>query len=157
MRLTMSSTEPELRSAGPLRVAGFNTRTSNPEEMAGAGRIGEVWQTLMRRSSELKKDESYGVYYDYESDHMGPYSLHVGHVLDEGETPPEGWEVIEVQAEEFLVFPVPEGQMPLVLIATWQQIWGFFDEDCAYERTFRRDFERHGDAMEVYVSVRRRS
>ena len=150
--------EPELRTAGPLRVAGFVTRTSNPDELSGAGRIGALWQTFHQRAGEFPESPCpIAVYHDYESDHLGPYSLLVGCPAPEGASAPEGAEVIEVPRAEYMVFLVPEGEMPFTLIATWQRIWDYFEEDGPYRRTFTRDFEQYGDTIEVHVAVAARS
>ncbi len=63
-------TEPELRTAGPLHVAGFVTRASHEDPSS----IGGLWQTFSARAGEADIAAApLGVYHDYESDYRGAY------------------------------------------------------------------------------------
>jgi len=144
----------ELRSSGPLRVAGFRARTSNGAEMSGTGKIGGLWQQFQERSGESGFEAApVAVYHDYESDHNGEYSLLVGVPLPESSAPPAGWQVVDVPARDYLVFPVQSGPMPEVLIATWMAVWSHFEKASEFERAYTTDLERHGATTEIHIAV----
>ncbi|MCR4536438.1 GyrI-like domain-containing protein [Shewanella xiamenensis] len=62
-------------------MLGLSTRTNNSTEMAGeGGKIAALWQTFFESSqlTAMLDSPMYGVYYDYESDMTGDYSVLVG-------------------------------------------------------------------------------
>jgi predicted transcriptional regulator YdeE len=135
-------------------VAGFVTRTTNAEEMAGAGRIGAVWQEFSGRSSEHSAFcAPVGLYHDYESDHTGAYSLLVGNPLEREAAPPPGWTVVEVPRAEYLVFRA-DGDPPASIVSAWQLIWAFFEESAPYVRAYTFDFERFdATGADIHIAV----
>lgn len=146
---------PETFDSPAFTVAGFCARTSNADEMAGKGRIGELWKTFGERAGEGPENaQPVSVYHDYESDHMGPYNLLVGCRVANAAAAPDGWQTLEVPPAKYLVFPVPPGPMPDVLVASWMQIWNFFSDDAvSWKRTFTHDFEEHGETTKIYIAV----
>ena len=134
-----------------MRVAGLGTRASNDDPQP----IGELWQTFGARAGELGvQGAPHAVYHRYEGNHRAPYSLLVGLPVEDGAELPAGWEAVEIPRGEYLVFDVPEGPMPDVLIATWQAIWSHFEGPGPHQRRYEVDFEVHGPGARVYVGVR---
>ena len=148
------SNEPEIRQVTSFRVNGFSVRTSNLEEIAGAGRIASLWMKFMAESHQCGEGPPVAVYDSYEGDHLAPYTLTVGCVGgSDSAAPPEGTST-EVVAADYLVYPLSEGEMPQALIETWQRIWGDFErEDFPWKRTFVCDFEQHGEKTEIFIGV----
>ncbi len=145
---------PVLRHVQKFRVTGFSVRTSNPEEMAGAGRIADLWRQYEDRSHECGDGAPVAVYDSYESDHMGPYTLTVGCSAASDGKAPTGGATADVPAGSYLVYSVGSGEMPAALMAAWQQVWGDFTSgDFPYVRTFVCDFEQHGEKTEVFIGV----
>jgi len=138
------STEPIPQEIDGFRVTGFSARTSNPDEIAGAGRIADLWRRFAAEVHQLPGGPPIAVYDSYESDHTGPYTITVGNLADEHDPRPEGGVSNEVLSGLYLAYPVPEGEPSLSLGATWQQIWGDFSSpDFPWRRSFRCDFELH--------------
>ena len=147
------STEPEIRQVTAFLVNGFTVRTSNLEEIAGAGRIASLWMKFMADSHLCGDGPPVAVYDSYEGDHLAPYDLTVGCVGKEAAAPPDGV-TTDVVAADYLVYGVGDGEMPQALIETWQRIWGDFErDDFPWKRTFVCDFEQHGEKTEVFIGV----
>ena len=77
-----------------FQVIGIKTRTTNADEMRGAGKISELWNTFHSKQMFIKipgklDKNILAVYFDYESDVNGAYSLLVGVKVDPGTLPPE--------------------------------------------------------------------
>ena len=156
------SITPTLRKIEGFRVVGYSVRTSNPEEAAGAGRIADLWRRFSGSVHELGDGPPVAVYDSYESDHLGKYTITVGSLATDDARIPDGGSATEVESGDYLVYPVPAGEMPHTLIATWQQVWGDFTApDFPYRRTFVCDFEVHtpeGDlelTTELFIGVER--
>jgi len=96
------------------------------------------------------------VYTEYESDHLGKYTVLVGSPVTASLGQYAEYEVTEVPDGSFLLFTA-RGQMPVALVETWQQIWAYFEGDVPYERAYSADFEIHHqdqpDRVDVYVAV----
>jgi predicted transcriptional regulator YdeE len=145
----------EMRPA--LRVAGFEVRTSNPDEMGGAGRIAALWARWNDRRGEAPWVPAIvGVYSDYASDQDGPYTLLVGTVVPKGGDIPSGWSVRDIPAADGLRFE-SRGPMPAAVFGAWQRIWTHFDGDGPLVRAFSADVEFHrANGVDVHVATRPR-
>jgi len=157
---------PILTGHKGFRVAGFSTRTSNPDEASGAGRIAALWKRAHeehvhgRIAHALNAPVMVAVYTDYEDGAAGEYTLVVGApVVKAGpdDAPgPSDVVFVEVPDGSFLLFEAI-GPMPQALVDTWGRIHAYFAGDVPYTRSFLADFEIH-DALEparveVYVGV----
>jgi predicted transcriptional regulator YdeE len=100
--------------------------------------------------------EIIAVYFDYESDHRGQYSLIVGHKVSSLDQTPKdkGIGSVIVRAGRYLRFVV-EGPLPAAIIETWQTIWQFFEVTHEYERAYTTDYEVYrDDGAEIYIAVK---
>jgi predicted transcriptional regulator YdeE len=142
-----------LETVSAQHVAGLITRASYDDPSS----IGGLWQTFASRSGELAvQGAPLGVYHDYASDYRGAYSLLLGLPVEADATVPSGWTAFQIPAATYMVFRVPEGEMPGVLVETWQAIWAYFDKPGDYERAYTVDYEQHGDPTDIYIAVRPR-
>ena len=69
----------DIRQLEGFFVAGLAARTTNAQEMAGKGKIGDVWQGFLQPDTVVKIPNKIGVdlvavYTDYETDHTGHYT-----------------------------------------------------------------------------------
>lgn len=136
-------------------LLGFNTRTNNRAEMsADSAKIGALWQRFFESSqlSSMLNSPMYGVYYDYESDMNGEFSVLVGKAID---TPSEDshFMPLELEAGKYLKFTA-QGEMPQCVIDLWGQVWGYFSAtDCPHQRRYQTDFEVYLSATEVEIYI----
>lgn len=140
-------------------------RTSFALETSQEGaRIPGLWQGFFSQGAGSqvpgrKNDFVYGVYYDYESDYKGAYSLLAGVEVAEGASTAEGCVAITVPTAEYLVFS-GQGEMPHVVIATWQRAYACFEKASDMRRAHTVDFERYDFSnpnsarVDIHISVR---
>jgi predicted transcriptional regulator YdeE len=154
--------DPTAVATNSFLVAGLGTRTTNRiEAVPEMARISELWRKFYSdHVSDQIPDrlpgapEIVAVYYDYESDHQGQYSLIVGHKVSSLDHIPKSMGGVLVGAGRYLRFPV-EGPIPAALIETWQSIWQFFELSQDYERAYTTDFEVYGpDETEIFIAVK---
>ncbi|MHC6646603.1 GyrI-like domain-containing protein [Alteromonas sp. HB246098] len=141
----------------PINIKGFSVITNNHAEFSPKGKIPALWQ---RFDSSISVDyrggeRVYGVYFNYESDHTGDFSVLAGF---DGDTVPEHLKIenITIPAGKYLVFS-RQGEMPQIAIDVWSDIWRYFTQaDTEYERAFTVDFEHYVNAnhIDVYMAIK---
>jgi predicted transcriptional regulator YdeE len=147
----------EVRHVQEVSVSGYSTVTNNAAEMSpDKGKIPALWQKF---DAEVPVDyrggeRVYGVYYDYESDHTGDFTVLAGFdgSVDKANTKIE---TITVPAGKYLVFSCT-GDMPQIAIDAWTQVWQYFSQTSTeYQRLFTVDFEHYpnGNAIDVYIAI----
>jgi predicted transcriptional regulator YdeE len=154
--------DPAAVATSAFLVVGLRTRTTNRiEAVPETAKISVLWgrfyadQVSDRIPDRLPDSpEVVAVYFDYESDHRGQYSLIVGHKVSSLDHTPKEMGGVLVRAGRYLRFPV-EGPIPAALIETWQSIWKFFELSHEYERAYTTDYEVYGsDGAEIYIAVK---
>jgi len=75
---------------------------------------------------------TYGVYYDYESDASGEFSVLSG--TDKVTSSNVKLEKVTLASGKYLVFE-GKGEMPQAVIDTWIEIWAYFSEESASNHT----------------------
>lgn len=147
--------EPTRQHQGAFRVAGLAVRTTNREEASPAtARIGALWsrffgeQTAASTPNRTSDARIFGVYSAYASDAHGAFDLTAGMAVSSG---PQS---VAIEAGDYLVFTA-QGQMPQVVIATWQRIWQYFEAHPEIVRSYRSDFEAYEgpDTVSVHIGV----
>ncbi|MBF6596165.1 MAG: effector binding domain-containing protein [Thermaceae bacterium] len=142
-------------------VLGMETRTTNALEANPAtAKIGALWgqvrhESLMESiSKRMAKGKMFGVYYDYESDENGAYSLLVGYQVPDLSDVPSGLKGVVIEDSRYLVFTA-EGDMPGALTQTWQYIWDYFKQPGS-KRAFSYDYEVYESytRVSVYIAIR---
>lgn len=135
-------------------IFGLSARTNNQNEMNPAtGKIAGLVQKFdafvdvnYRAGARV-----YSVYYDYESDVSGGYSVLIG--ADEVNTSAVGLETVKIQQGNYLVFS-GEGQVPQVIFETWSKVWRYFSsENCPHKRAYLTDFEFYKSQTEIEIHI----
>jgi predicted transcriptional regulator YdeE len=145
----------KLVSMDEKRVVGLSTRTTNAKEMNPAtGMIGPLWKEFDAKVKVDYKDGNrvYGVYFNYESDATGEYSVLAGtDQLNAGSS--TKLETIVIQSGKYLVFAA-KGDIPKIVFDTWGKVWKYFStKNAKYERSYTTDFERYINQNEIEVCV----
>lgn len=145
-----------VREVENLMVAGLSTITNNENESnPETAKIVKLWQDYDEKNiygatfNKSKKFDMYGVYSDYVSDEKGDYKVTVAVEV----TKPKNAMVIKDQ--RYLVFK-NSGEIPEIVIQTWQEILEYFENEAKYERAFTTDFEKYSkeNEIEIYISIK---
>jgi predicted transcriptional regulator YdeE len=159
--------KPRIVNKAEFRVIGSSVRTSNGQEMAGAGRIPKLWERFMGEDLLAQIPDKLdgailAVYTDYASDQDGEYTLIVGARVKDGSDPPPGMVAKNVPAGRYAVFTSEKGPVEKVVVGTWQRIWSTEKSELGGDRAYVADFEVYDqraanprDAqVDVYVGIR---
>ena len=139
-----------------LMIAGISEVTNNETEMGEeSGKIAALWENYFEKDIYKKtfdksnSDFMYGVYSDYESDVTGNYKITVGVEVTKAKN------AIVIEDKKYLVF-TKKGELPMVVVELWEEIWDYFEKNSDYERSFEVDFEKYAkeDEIEIYVSIK---
>ncbi|MFZ3229127.1 MAG: GyrI-like domain-containing protein [Pseudobdellovibrio sp.] len=149
-----------------FRVIGISIRTKNSAELSGHGKIGPLWNEYISKSiSEKIPDkinyETIAVYYDYETDATGYFSMLIGAKVKPNTTPPTGMVAIDIPAQTSEVITSDKGEMPAVIISAWQQIW-LKTEQNELNRKYSFDYELYDERsinpsagqIDIYITVK---
>jgi predicted transcriptional regulator YdeE len=150
---------PKLVTHEATIVVGIELRTSNAAEAdPEKGGIASLWARFYREDvlSKIPRKTTpvmpMGVYTDYESDHTGPYRLLAGAAVEKGAPVPDGFGRATIPAGRYLLFKA-EGDMPRVVIETWEAIWDYFSKPSGYARAYTADFERYPGPKEIEIHI----
>lgn len=117
-------------------------------------KIGAVHQHFdeVVRVDYIGGSRAYGVYFDYESDASGEFSVMSG--VDSYESSTEKLEEVTLPAGKYLVFE-GGGEMPQAVINTWQEIWTYFSNEEGEKRAYGVDYEfyKNQNEFEIYISI----
>ncbi|MDQ0571266.1 putative transcriptional regulator YdeE [Variovorax paradoxus] len=147
--------EPVRQHHGVFQVAGLTARTTNREEDDPAtARISLLWNRFFAeetyRSTPHRTEDVriFGVYSGYESDANGAFDLTVGVSVSGGTG------AATIEAGDYLVFS-GQGEMPHMVIDTWQRIWQYFETNPTIARLYRSDFEAYDgpDKVAIHIGV----
>jgi len=148
--------EPVRQHHGAFMVAGLKARTTNREETSPAtARIGALWDCFFAeetyRSTPHRTSDAriFGVYSGYESDADGAFDVTVGVAVSDAAV-----EGAAIEAGDYLVF-AGQGEMPQMVIDTWQRIWQYFEAHPTITRRYRSDFEAYAgpDKVAIHIGV----
>ena len=123
-------------------------RTNNFTDEQVMGKIKTMWEEAYRNLQQYQNN-LYGVYYDYESDYKGDYSLSVAIEDEFGES------FIEIpKNKKYKIFKVDTMDEKGIL-NTWNEIWKQ-EETGLLKRAYSYDFEKYfpnGD-IEIHIATR---
>lgn len=147
--------EPTRQHQDAFSVAGISVRTTNREESnPDTARIGALWQrffgeeTYASTPNRTADARIFSVYSAYESDAHGAFDVMAGVAVSGGANS------VAIEAGDYLVFN-GQGEMPHMVIATWQRIWQYFEAHPEVVRTYRSDFEAYEgpDKVSIHIGV----
>ena len=137
------------------KITGISIRTTNANEMNPArAKIAALYQEFDKKITVDYKNGArvYGVYYNYESDASGEYSVMAG-TDQPGETSGDGIETLVIPRGHYMVFAA-KGDMPQVVIDTWGKIWRYFSaEGVSHPRAYTTDFEFYKNQQEIEIHI----
>ena len=143
-------------------LKGFKTRTTNQNEMKPeTAKIGALWQSFDQKVAVdyQNGDRIYGVYYDYESDANGEFSVLAG--FDGAVDADSNLDEVSIEAGKYLRFDgtaktADDAARVQAIIETWGEIWQYFSAEPEYERDYKTDFEYYKDPtqIEIYISIK---
>ncbi|WP_334020269.1 GyrI-like domain-containing protein [Alteromonas sp. S015] len=147
--------------SSPIEIQGFSVVTNNHAEFSSQGKIPALWQRFDNAIPVNYKggERVYGVYFNYESDHTGDFSVLAGF---DGSSVPESLAIerITIPSGKYLVFS-KQGDMPQIAIDAWSDVWSYFVQEdtqrrAEYERAFTVDFEHYvnGNHIDVYIAIK---
>jgi len=148
--------EPVRQNHGAFQVSGLTARTTNHEENDPAtARLGTLWDRFFGeetyRSTPHRTHDAriFGVYSGYESDASGAFDVTVGVAVSDA-----AGGAATVEAGDYLIF-TGQGEMPQMVIDTWQRIWQYFDAHPTITRRYRSDFEAYDgpDKVAIHIGV----
>ncbi|MDQ0217905.1 putative transcriptional regulator YdeE [Peribacillus cavernae] len=110
-------------------------------------KIKTMWEKASRSLTQ-HQNSIYGVYYDYETDYKGNYSLGVG-IEDNGTS------FIEIpNTEHYKIFSVDTTDEQGILKA-WSRIWSL-EEAGTLKRAYTFDYEKYypNGEIEIYIAIK---
>lgn len=123
--------------------------------------IPALWSQFLQSEVQAKLSEKispeiYCVYQDYESDHLGPYTVFLGCPLPENAEVPEGFKVTEIAEGAYRKFLSKGDLHKGSVFNTWQEIWS-----TEMERTYNTDYEVYGERskdphnaeVDIYIGI----
>jgi predicted transcriptional regulator YdeE len=158
MNIATSAAEPA------FNIVGITLRTSNAAAFAD-GTIGALWQRFFAEaiSSKItnKTDTTLlALYYDFETNRDGMYTLLLGHRVDSLQQIPDGMTGIQVPAQKTVIFTTPQGPVTPGIVQTWQEIWSLEDQQklsraygFEYELYDERSYDQNNGVAEIHISV----
>ena len=151
----------------PIAIAGIRVRTNNKEEMTHRAKSPGFWQRFMNEQIPSKLpnavgSEVYALYYNYESDSDGDYTLLLGVRVESLDIVPEGMTGILIPGGKYLKCTSEKGSIPQIVYKVWDEVWdreGTFTEG---KRAFSYDFELYderaasedGAQIDIYLSLK---
>jgi len=142
------------------QVQGISIRTKNTNEMnPSTAKIRKLHQHFDESVSIDYKAGArvYGVYYNYESDANGEFSVLSG--ADSVASSAIELETITLTSGKYMVFE-GKGEMPQAIINAWGEIWTYFSDEnisnSSHQRAYTTDFEYYlsENEFEIYISVK---
>ena len=147
-------------------IQGISIRTTNANEMnPETAEIATLYEDFDKSIVVDYQHGArvYGVYFDYESDASGQFSVLAG--ADRIESSTVELQQVKIVAGDYLVFE-GEGEMPQAVIDTWMKIWDFFSEgntskkadkntenSIEYKRAYKTDFEFYKSESQVEIHI----
>lgn len=150
---------PQKITLDEKNILGLTVRTNNQNEQdPKTAKIMGLWNDFFTQDlintipNREENTPMFGIYSDYSSDVNGDYSVTAGVQVTTVE-PQTQLQQVTIKAGEYLVFKA-KGDMPNVVIETWQQIWAYFEES-KITRAYSTDFEAYvsDDEVQIYISV----
>jgi predicted transcriptional regulator YdeE len=152
-----------IQNNSEIILVGIKTRTSLQQELNPAtAKIGAFIQQYFQQqipdqiSHRANPGTLYCVYTEYESDYRGEYTYFIGEKVDSLNAN-ESLASLIIPAQKYAKFTTQPGEMPQVVIESWQNIWKMSPQDLGGERRYHADFEiydeRASDPMKTVLDL----
>lgn len=153
-----------------IKLVGITVRTSNSLEMnpetAKIGQtIGKYFENNLSQkiSERVKPGTTYCAYTEYDSDENGEYTYFVGEEVDSFESINPMFTSLTIPASNYAKFECGPGEMPMVCIDAWKEIWKMSNSDFGGKRTYIADFEIYDErakdysntTLDIYIGIER--
>ena len=147
--------DPVRQHHGAFHVAGLTGRTTNrAEDDPATARIGALWnrffgeETYRSTPDRTSDARIFGVYSSYESGADGAFDVTVGVAVADARGS------VAIEPGDYLVFE-GQGEMPQMVVATWERIWQYFEAHPEITRRYRSDFEAYEgpDKVAIHIGV----
>jgi predicted transcriptional regulator YdeE len=145
-------------------IIGIALRTTNKAAIEN-GTIAQLWQRFMSESVYVlipnKIDTCViALYYDFESDKNGEYTLLVGAKVSTLDELPAGMVGKHVLAEKRIVFTSVPGPQNTIVFDLWNKIW-ILEDQHAISRSYTADYELYNNRsnnpqnaiMEIHIGI----
>ena len=135
------------------KAAGISTRTNNNSpEMAD--KIGALWQNffgsgIFQSINNKVNSHTLGLYYNYESDDNGDYTMSTCCEISDENNQPEGVEIIHIPEGKYAKFEL-KGPMDTIISDFWKEFWTM-DINRAY--TFDYEEYLNSDPQNCEVNI----
>lgn len=134
-----------------MKVIGISSVVSNDNPEA----IAELWRRFYTEkiSDKIHEKTSNGiisVYTHYQGDHTKPYTVILGHVVDENDnTIPNGLDHVNINNTDTKYTVI--GKMPDVVAQKWMEIW-----NSGQKRTYIADYDIHyaNGSVDIFVEFK---
>lgn len=142
-------------------IAGVCEETSNAQEAQyEEAKIPMLWRQYFQASvltplkHEVEGAPAYAIYHDFKDGVHGAYSVLVGTEVSSDKDLGELFKSVELKPGNYLRFDA-KGEMPMIVVETWQKIWRYFASNEAPKRAFKTDFEVYSgeDEFSIYISI----
>ncbi|WP_394582273.1 GyrI-like domain-containing protein [Cytobacillus firmus] len=125
-----------------------SVRTNNFKDETIVHKITEMWKeasSILRNQDEVK----YGLYYDYETDYKGDYTLSVAIEISDNDS------MVKIpNTSKYEIFEVDTSDEFGVLNA-WKEIWGREEKE-GLIRAYSFDFEKYypNGQIEIHIAIK---
>ena len=155
---------------GELMLVGLTARTNNANEMnPNTSKIGALagsyWESQVANGFQNRTNPgvTYSIYTEYESDEHGEYTYFIGEVvvsLDNQDL--SQFQTLVIPKSSYQKFTTAPGEIPNIVISSWQEIWGMNESDFGGRRQYIADFEVYDEraqnpnaaVIDIYIGIR---
>lgn len=155
-----------LKTNNAFDVIGIAERTSNAAEFSGKGKIGPLWkrffdEEILTKIPHKADNAIIALYYDYESNKDGAYTILIGARVTSTQEIPLGMVHCHVPAQKYAVFTTERGIVWQQVVKTWQFIWQFEDESklnrsyvVDYQLYDQRSMNPNDGVVDIYIGIK---
>jgi predicted transcriptional regulator YdeE len=147
-------------------VIGISARTTNKAEFDGKGVIASLWQRFFAEQVYAKvphrtDSKIMALYCEYASDKDDAYTIVLGVRVTHVDKIPAGMVVQHVPAQPYAIFTTQKGQMPGIVVNTWQEIWRQ-EQATTLKRAYCTDYELYDERssdpqnaqIDIYIGIK---
>lgn len=151
--------KPFRTSESGFFVVGLEARTTNAAERdPQSAKIPALWQRFAsadfygRVPHKMAKEKPFAVYYNYQSDADGAYSVVVGYQVPGVDDTPADLTGLRVPGGRYLMFTA-NGDPTQAVPAAWAYIWDYFKQPGAPKRAYTYDYEVYEGPIKTQIFI----